>query len=59
MQDLQMALFSIIDIFENVDDKLYVVEQVYGDIMDGLALILWMSTPLLNRLLLGATKSKT
>ena len=59
MQDLQMALFSIIDIFWNVDDKLYVFEQVYGDIMDGQAFILWMSTPLLNRLLLGATKSHT
>ena len=51
MQVLQMALFSIIDIFENMDDKLYVFEQVHADIMDGQAFILWMSTPLLNRLL--------
>ena len=54
-----MALFSIIDIFGNVDDKLYVFEQMYGDIMDGQAFISWMSTPLLNMLLLGATKFHT
>lgn len=59
MQDLQMTPFSIIYIFENVDYKLYAFEQLYCDIMFEQAMILWMSTALLNRLLLGTTKSHT
>ena len=34
IQDLQMAPFSIVDVFEEVDDKLYAFEQLYHKILN-------------------------
>ena len=34
IQDLQMAPFSIFDVFDEVDDKLYAFEQLYHEILN-------------------------
>ena len=34
IQDLQMAPFSIVDVFDEVDDKLYAFEQLYHEILN-------------------------
>ncbi|XP_066020921.1 uncharacterized protein [Pocillopora verrucosa] len=34
IQDLQMAPFSIVDVFDGVDDKLYAFEQLYYEILN-------------------------
>ena len=38
VRDMQMALFHIMDLFDDVDDKLYTFEQLYLDILDEHAL---------------------
>lgn len=48
IQDLQMAPFSIVEVFDEVDDKLYAFEQLYYEILNEHA-------PL-SRLLFGATR---
>ena len=34
IQDLQMAPFSIVDVFDEVDDKLYAFEELYSEILN-------------------------
>ena len=34
IKDLQMAPFSIVDVFDEVDDKLYAFEQLYSEILN-------------------------